>query len=187
MTCSSTILLRVTAAILVQWPLVVIGGQLPVIGSIGRTPSQSIGPYQYANPSETCLDKLKRRQNDRHFTDDIFKCICISTKENIRIFIEISLIFDLKGQINNKPVEMIGWRQAGSKLFSELVMTIFTGAYPCSSVLVNEMRSPYKLLFQCWEHHTHSKGEKKIGSIRVYFVTRKLQLHFHIILWIFRE
>ena len=40
-------------------------------------------------------------QNDRHFTDDIFKCIFLS--ENVRILVKTSLKFVPQGPIDNIP------------------------------------------------------------------------------------
>ena len=53
---------------------------------------------------------LRPRQNDRHFPDDIFKCIFL-----------ISLKFVAKGQINNIPalVQVMAWRRPGDKPLSE--------------------------------------------------------------------
>ena len=47
------------------------------------------------------FNTLGPRQNERQFTDDIFKCI--SVNENVWIPIKISLKFDPKGPINNIP------------------------------------------------------------------------------------
>ena len=47
------------------------------------------------------LNTLGPRQNGRHFTDDIFKCIVVN--KNIWIPIEILLKFVAKGPINNVP------------------------------------------------------------------------------------
>ena len=41
------------------------------------------------------------KQNDRHFADDIFKCIFVNG--NVGILIRISLKFVPKGLINNIP------------------------------------------------------------------------------------
>ena len=41
-------------------------------------------------------------QNDRHFPDDIFRCILVN--EKFCILIKISLEFVPKGPINNNPV-----------------------------------------------------------------------------------
>ena len=46
--------------------------------------------------------------------------------ENVRISLEISLIFVLKGRINNIPalVQIMGWRRPGDKPLSESIMVI---------------------------------------------------------------
>ena len=61
---------------------------------------------------------LRPRQNGRHLTDDIFKCIFLY--ENVWIPIWISL----KGQINNIPalVQIMAWRRPGDKPLSEPMM-----------------------------------------------------------------
>ena len=47
---------------------------------------------QCSQPSDTCFfNTLRPRQNDRHFTDNIFKCI--SLNENVWILLRISLKF----------------------------------------------------------------------------------------------
>ena len=62
------------------------------------------------------------RQNGRHFTDDIFKCIFLN--ENIWIPITISLKFVPKGPINNIPAlaQIKAWRRPGDKPLSEAMM-----------------------------------------------------------------
>ena len=54
---------------------------------------------------------LSPRQNERHFADDIFKCIFLN--ENIWISIKISLKFIPKCPINNIPalVSIMAWRR----------------------------------------------------------------------------
>ena len=47
------------------------------------------------------INTFRQRQNDLHFSDDIFKCIFLN--ENISISIKISLKFVPKGQFNNYP------------------------------------------------------------------------------------
>ena len=56
-----------------------------------------------------------KRQNGRHFTDDIVKCIF--SNENVWIQIKISLKFVSKGPINNIPalVQIMTWRRPGDK------------------------------------------------------------------------
>ena len=47
------------------------------------------------------LSHLPPGQNGRHFADDIFRCI--SVNEIFYVSIKISLMFVLKGPIDNKP------------------------------------------------------------------------------------
>ena len=68
------------------------------------------------------LNTLMRRQNGRHFADDIFKRIFFN--ENIWIPIKISLNFVPKGSITNIPalVQIMAWRGPGDKPLSESMM-----------------------------------------------------------------
>ena len=65
---------------------------------------------------------LGPRQDGRHFTDDIFKCIFLN--ENVWIPIKISLKFVPKGLINNIPalVQIMAWRRRSDKPLSEPMM-----------------------------------------------------------------
>ena len=65
------------------------------------------------------FNTLRPRQHDRHFADDIFKCIFVN--ENIWIPIIISLKFVSNGSINNIPalVQIMAWRRPGDKPLSE--------------------------------------------------------------------
>ena len=85
-----------------------IGGQIT-----GTMVSPTPHPYQ-------SLFTLRPRQNGRHFTDDIFKCIFLY--ENA--WIPISLKFVPKGPINNIPtlVQMMAWRRPGDKPLSGPMM-----------------------------------------------------------------
>ena len=47
------------------------------------------------------LKHIEAETNDRHFSDDIFKCILLN--ENVLILIKISLKCVPKGEINNIP------------------------------------------------------------------------------------
>ena len=47
------------------------------------------------------INRLRPRENGRHFADDILKCIFLT--ENVWIPIEISLKFVPKGPIDNIP------------------------------------------------------------------------------------
>ena len=73
------------------------------------------------------INTLRPRQDGRHFTDDIFKCIFLN--ENVWIPNKISLKFVPKGPINNIPamVEIMAWRRPGDKPLSEpMVVTLPT-------------------------------------------------------------
>ena len=65
------------------------------------------------------INTLRPKQNGRHFTDDIFKCIFLN--ENDWISLKISLKFVPKGPINNIPalVQIMAWRRPGGKPLSE--------------------------------------------------------------------
>ena len=73
-------------------------------------------------PAAGCLDTLRRRQNGRHFPDDIFKWVFLN--ENIWILLKISLKFVPKVRINNIPalVQIMAWHQPGDKPLSEPMM-----------------------------------------------------------------
>ena len=68
------------------------------------------------------VNLLRLRQNRRHFTDDIFKCIFLN--KNAMISIKISLRFIARGSINNIPalVQIMAWRRPGDKPLSEPTM-----------------------------------------------------------------
>ena len=68
------------------------------------------------------LNKLRPRQNGRHFADDSFKCIFLH--ETVWISSNISLKFVPNGQINNIPslVQIMAWRRPGDKPLSEPMM-----------------------------------------------------------------
>ena len=70
------------------------------------------------------FNTLRPRQNGRHFTDDIFKCILLN--ENAWISLKISLKLVPKFQINNIPalVQIMAWRRPGDKPISELMIVI---------------------------------------------------------------
>ena len=68
------------------------------------------------------FNTLRPRQNDRHFADDVFKCIFFNG--NLWIAIKISLKFVPKGPINNVPalVQIMAWSRPGDKPLSEPMM-----------------------------------------------------------------
>ena len=68
------------------------------------------------------INTLWPRQNGRHFSDDIFKCIFLN--ENVWISIKIPVKFVPKGPINNIPAlfQIMAWRLPGDKPLSETVL-----------------------------------------------------------------
>ena len=66
-----------------------------------------------ASSGASFINTLRPRQDGRHFSDNIFKCIFLN--ENVLILIKISLKFVPKGPINNMPalVQIMAWRQPG--------------------------------------------------------------------------
>ena len=80
------------------------------------------GPVAFLNLMPVEVITLRQRQNGRHFTDDVFKCIFLN--ENLLISIKISLNFVPKGPINNIPalVQIMAWCRAGGKPLSGPMM-----------------------------------------------------------------
>ena len=72
---------------------------------------------------DPCLNSSPPGQNGRHFADDIFNHTFLN--ENVRISIQISLIFFPKVPINNKSalVKVMAWRETGDKQLPEPMMT----------------------------------------------------------------
>ena len=81
------------------------------------SPDLSLFPYKIMT-----INRLRPKQNGRHFTDDIFKCIFL--KENVWILIKISLHVVTEGQINNIStlVQTMTWHRQGIKPLSEPMM-----------------------------------------------------------------
>ena len=75
------------------------------------------------------VNTLRPRQNGRHVTDDIFKCIFLN--ENIWIPTKISLNYVSYGLIDNMAalVQKMAWRRPGDKPLSEPMMGKFGDAY----------------------------------------------------------
>ena len=68
------------------------------------------------------VNTLRRRQNERHFADDIFNCVFLNA--NVWIPIKISLKFVPKGQIDHISAlgQILAWRRPGDKPLSEPMM-----------------------------------------------------------------
>ena len=97
----------------------------------------SLEPYAF--------NALRPRQNDRHFPDDLFKCIFLN--ENVWISIKNSLKFVPKGPIDNIPalVQIMAWRRLGDKPLSEpMIVRLPTHT---ASLDLNELNEVYPILF----------------------------------------
>ena len=72
------------------------------------------------------INTLGPRQNERLFTDDIFKCIFLN--DDVWIPNKISLKFVPKGPINNIPalVQIMAWHRPGDKPLSEPMLVSLT-------------------------------------------------------------
>ena len=118
------------------------------------------------------LNKLRPRQNGRHFADDIFKCIF--GNENVWISIKISLKFVRKGPINNIPalVQIMAWHRPGDKPLSEAMM-IHLPTHICVSrpQWVNIQRSANRVPLHWHEHH----ASPITGSSTVCSTSRKTE------------
>ena len=80
------------------------------------------------------FNTLRPRQNGRHFTDNMLKCILF--QKNVWIWIKISLKFVPRGPINNIPalVQIMAWRRTGDKPLPEPMMTQFSNTYVSPSL-----------------------------------------------------
>ena len=83
------------------------------------------------------MNTLSPRQNDDHFTDDIFKCI--SLNENFQILNEISPKYVPPGLIDNMAelVQIMAWCPTGDKPLSELMLVCCTDTYIGHSASLN--------------------------------------------------
>ena len=88
-------------------------------GLLSRWQSGYMGNHGYATPASSHINKLRPKQNGRHFPDNIFKRIFLN--ESDRIPIQISLTFVHRGPINyvSVLVQIMGWRRPGDKPLSE--------------------------------------------------------------------
>ena len=83
------------------------------IQSRGNSPQTHNICLPKSTPGVPSVNTLRRRQNGRHLADNIFGCIFLNG--NVRISINISLKFVLKGEINNIPAlpQIMAWRWPG--------------------------------------------------------------------------
>ena len=112
------------------------------------------------------INTLRPRQNGRHFTDNILKCIFLN--ENIWISIKISLKFVPKGPINNIPalVRIMAWHQSGDKPLSEpMVVSLLTHICVTRPEWVNRYQ---KCIVLCL---IMAKGYNELGLLSVHWTT----------------
>ena len=89
------------------------------------------------------FNTLRPRQNGRHFTDYVFKCIFLN--ENVWISLRISLEFVPKGLINNIPplVQIMAWCRPGDKPLSEpMMISLLTHICITQPQWVNDLWNP---------------------------------------------
>ena len=83
--------------------------------------------YQWRHDGEWLeeINILRLTQNQRHFANDILKCIFLN--ENIWILIKISLKFIPRVPIKNMPalVQIMAWRRQDEKPLSEPMIIIY--------------------------------------------------------------
>ena len=87
------------------------------------------------------LTHWSRDKNDRHFSDDVFKCILLN--DNARISLKISPRLVSKVRINNIPalVQIMALRRPGDKPLSEPMMdNLLTHIYVTWPQWVNSLR-----------------------------------------------
>ena len=121
-------------------------------------------------PLETIIvNTLRPRQNVRHFTDGIFKCIFLN--ENAWIPINISLKFVPRGPINNIPalVQIMAWRRSGDRpLFGPMMVRWLDYRRIYASLDLNE------LIPEChlgpWKHPSVIVVNPKYLSALLHFI-----------------
>ena len=113
------------------------------------------------------VNSLRPGHDGCQFPDDIFKYIFLN--ENVRISIEISLKFVLKGPINNIPalVQIMAWRRPGDKPLSEpMMISLLTHICVTRPQWINSLRpdeAHYLMVLSktvltpvCWQQSCHS-------------------------------
>ena len=83
------------------------------------------------------IGMLRPRQHDRHFADNISKCIFLN--ENLRNWNKISLKFVSSVPINNVSalVQIVAWRRTDDKPLSDPLLTQLSGTYVCHPATTN--------------------------------------------------
>ena len=91
------------------------------------------------------INRLRPRQNGRHFAVDVFKYI--SLNENVWILLKISLKCVPKGPINNIPslFQVMVWRRPGDKQLSEpMMVSLLTHIFVAWPQWVNQVNPDYQ-------------------------------------------
>ena len=87
------------------------------------------------------VNTLRPRQHCHHFADDNFKCIFF--KENVSIWLKISLKFVPRGPINDIPAlfQIMAWRRPGDKpLSGPMMVSLLTHICVTRPQWVDELR-----------------------------------------------
>ena len=130
-------------------------------------------PHLQLNPlGHLLINRLRLRQNGRHFKDAIFKCIFLT--ENVWILINISLKFVPEGRINNIAalVQIMAWCWPGNKSLSEPIMYSLLNVLHLMCFENHVLRLPAFPLYQIRAHGAAT-------MIYFYFI-RELQIHIYI-------
>ena len=96
------------------------------------------------------VNSLRPRQNGRHFTDDVFKCIFLN--ENVWISPKISLMLVPKVRHNNISAlgQIMAWHRSGDKPLSEpMIVSLLT--YICVT------RPQWVNMHSCITHNSWDK------------------------------
>ena len=102
------------------------------------------------------INKLRPRQNGRHFADDMFKCIFLN--ETVWIPIEISLKFVPKGPFNNNPAlfQIMAWRRPGDKpLYEPMLVSSLTHICVTRPQWVNSRNGLSSILLHVGKNSIH--------------------------------
>ena len=123
------------------------------------------------------LKTLRPRQNGRHFTDAVFKCIFLN--ENVWMLIKISLKFVPKGPINNTIalVQIMAWHRPGDEPLSEPMMIILlTHIYVSLSLnKLNIFQMGYSVLIDMLWQNIEEKYFHPIKYLMVQYIRYCIQ------------
>ena len=116
-----------------------------------QTFTGKISQWMAENVVMFTFNTLRPRQNERHFADDIFKCIFVN--ENVWIWVKISLKSVSMGPINNIPalVQIMAWRRPGDRPLSEpMMVSLPTRICVTRPQWVNQVRTSFATKRHCF-------------------------------------